>query len=428
MRVVIKCEELPPRRALRTKPRRLKASQRHDLFRELHSLRVFESWWREFTTAEAQLGTDSTKLIFVHYHRIIISTMRRKLTINFGRSILPKIRPGLLARLPRSIRKLSRGGRIFIITDSNVLRLHGRAFHRALSLEGLDATVLEISPGEGSKSVRTLSALQTQLLTHGADRKSLVVLLGGGVVGDVGGFAAATVLRGIPYVQVPTTLLAQVDSSIGGKVGINHALGKNLVGAFAQPLAVFADPAVLQTLPLREIRNGLAEVVKIAFACDSGFFRWLERHSRTLGKPDPSILTFIVRKSATLKTSIVKRDLKDEGIRKILNFGHTVGHALEASSGYRLPHGMAVSVGMLREARVAVSLGLLKQGDYDRLRQLLHACRLPVENPRSFNRSAFERALGFDKKMVREKMILPLPVRVGRMRSSVEVTRELLLG
>jgi len=342
--------------------------------------------------------------------------------------MLPRIGAGLLARLPRSIKKLSRGGRTFVITDSNVLRLHGRAFHRALTLEGLDATVLEISPGEGSKSVRTLSALQTQLLAHGADRKSLVVLLGGGVVGDVGGFAAATVLRGIPYIQVPTTLLAQVDSSIGGKVGINHALGKNLVGVFAQPLAVFTDPGLLQTLPVREIRNGLAEVVKIAFACDSGFFRWLERHSRTLGRPEPAILTFIVRKSAALKASIVREDVKDEGIRRILNFGHTVGHALEASSGYRLPHGMAVSVGMLREARVAVSLGLLKQGDYDRLRRLLRACGLPIENPRGFNRSAFQKALGFDKKRVRDRMLLPLPVRVGKMRSAVEVTRDLLLG
>jgi 3-dehydroquinate synthase len=331
------------------------------------------------------------------------------------------VEEGLFPRLPRLIRSLVRGERVFLITDSNVRRILGAKVHRSFVLAGIDIVLVEIPPGEMSKSQKILSSIQNQLLLHGINRRSLILALGGGVVGDIAGFAAATVLRGVRYVHVPTSLLAQVDSSIGGKVGINHRIGKNLIGAFHQPTGIFTDPALLHTLPVAEFRNGLAEVVKIAFACDPAFFQWLEKNTAKIRKANRTILKRLVKRSASLKLSIVQRDERDEGIRKILNFGHSIGHALEVASGYTISHGSAVAMGMVVEAGIAVEMGLLKKSDFSRLVRLLGLFGLPTEFPPLKKKSIFLTALSLDKKNSTGAQRFALPRGIGKMVPDVKI-------
>jgi 3-dehydroquinate synthase len=354
--------------------------------------------------------------------------VRRSISVRLpgdrDRSYRIHLQPGLLSELPDRIAGEARGNGLFVITDSTVERLYGRRFHQALGSRVPGAVMLDIPPGEPSKTFRYYSSLLGQLLAERIQRRSLIVALGGGVVGDIGGFVAATVLRGVRVVQVPTTLLAQVDSSVGGKVGIDHRLGKNLIGAFHQPAAVYIDPEVLKTLPVLEFRNGLAEIVKIALALDGGLFRKIERNLGRITKTETSLLADLIAGAVSLKAAVVMRDEFETGLRKTLNLGHTVGHAIESAMGYKITHGAAVAMGLASEARIAVRMGLLSPRELERILRVLRGLKLPLTVPREVQRSKFAARLAIDKKAVAGKTQFVLPAGIGVSAIGVEVPTE----
>ncbi len=337
------------------------------------------------------------------------------------RSYKVTVSAGILKRLPGILARTWPGRRLFVITDNHVGRLYGRTLLRGLVSAGADSVLLEFKQGEQSKNAGTAYLLHTQLLRGGARRDSLVVALGGGVVGDLAGYVAATVLRGISLIQVPTTLLAQVDSSVGGKVGIDHPVGKNLIGAFHQPVAVFIDPTVLSTLPEEEFRNGLAEIAKIAAGLDVTFFGRLEKMAPGLRKTDAKQLSWLIARAVGLKAAVVEKDEFESGLRKVLNLGHTIGHAVEASSGYTIKHGAAVAIGMAAESAIAVRLGLMPEGDRERLMDTLHALKLPTAFPRIQKREHFLAALAADKKSRADGIRFVLPSALGSSALDVDV-------
>lgn len=333
---------------------------------------------------------------------------------------------GVFARLPEEIAQIGRSGPVFICTDSTVLRLYGRRLQAALSRVGIASTLVSFPPGEQSKTSQVMEGLYSAMLSVGVTRGSLCIALGGGVVGDVAGFASSTMLRGIRLVQVPTTLLAQVDSSVGGKVGIDRAEGKNLVGSFYNPSAVFIDPGLLATLPPREYRNGLAEIVKIAAALDAAFFRRLERAAAHLTRRRRATLEEAIHAAVALKAAVVRRDERESGLRKSLNLGHTLGHALEAQSGYRLKHGEAVAAGLAGECAIAGRLGLLSPRDAERILSLLRSLGLPWRVGKIRDRERFWRALALDKKSDQAGLRFVLPASVGRCAIGVQVRPEVI--
>lgn len=317
---------------------------------------------------------------------------------------------GILDRAGALVRDALGGGtRAIVVTDENVGPRHARRLKRSLRAAGWRVGILTLPPGERHKNAATMESLWIRLVASGIDRKTPVLALGGGVVGDLAGFAAATILRGVPLVQVPTTLVAQVDSAIGGKTGFDLAAGKNLVGAFKQPVLTLVDPTVLATLPARELRAGLAEVVKYGAIADAAFFALLESLSpRPL---TPAMLERIVRRCVELKAAVVERDPEERGVRVILNFGHTAGHALEAASRYRVRHGEAVAAGMVAEAEWACEQGLCSPRDVERLTGILSRMGLPVSLP-SLGASRF---LMTDKKRAGAALRIPLLRRIGRV-------------
>lgn len=289
---------------------------------------------------------------------------------------------GLLGE-PALFAPVARGRRVAVVTNTVVGPLYLDAVMGALEEAGATAPVrVLIEDGEAAKSWATLDRVIDALLAARLGRDALVVALGGGVVGDLAGFAAAVYQRGVPFLQVPTTLLAQVDSSVGGKTAINHARGKNMVGAFHQPLAVIADVGTLSTLPDRELRAGVAEVIKHGLILDREFLEWLERHLDALLARDPVALGHAVRRSCELKAQVVAADERESGLRAILNFGHTFGHAIEAGVGYgEWLHGEAVATGMVMAAELSVLAGTLARVDAERIRALIARAGLPVRGP-----------------------------------------------
>ena len=303
---------------------------------------------------------------------------------------------GLLDRAGQLIAPVLREPRVFLVVDANLLDTpHPERLAASLATADIAVETLAVPPGEGSKSFAGLERLIDGLLERGIERRSTILALGGGVVGDLAGFAAAIVLRGVDYVQLPTTLLAQVDSAVGGKTGIDTARGKNLVGAFKQPRAVVADTSALDSLPLRELRAGYAEIVKYGCIRDAAFFAWLEEHGGKLLAGDPEARATAVRRSLEIKAAIVARDEREEsGERALLNFGHTFAHAYEALAGYgsRLLHGEAVAIGMVAAARLSARLGLAPETDARRLERHLEASGLPI-SPRALGLSFAPEAL-----------------------------------
>jgi 3-dehydroquinate synthase len=268
--------------------------------------------------------------------------------------------------------------------------------------------------GEDHKNWRTLDRIYAALLGAHADRRTVLVAVGGGVVGDMAGFAAATYQRGCAHLQVPTTLLAQVDSSVGGKTAINHPLGKNMIGAFHQPVAVIADTATLASLPPREYAAGLAEVIKYGAIVDIGFLEWLERHAAALVARDPAAVAYAIRRSCEIKADIVARDERETGARALLNFGHTFGHAIESAAGYgHWLHGEAVALGMVLAARYSVREGRMPQADTARLEALLGRVGLPVESP-AYPIDTWLDYMGRDKKNEDGRITLILLDGLGR--------------
>ncbi|KAG0165542.1 hypothetical protein DFQ30_008319 [Apophysomyces sp. BC1015] len=275
-----------------------------------------------------------------------------------------------------------RGTSVAVVTNTTVEPLYGARVRAALESLGKRVRMIVLPDGEEHKSWQTLNRVFDALLEQHADRKVTLVALGGGVIGDMTGFAAACYMRGVRFIQVPTTLLAQVDSSVGGKTGINHPLGKNMIGAFYQPQAVIADIGTLGTLPRRELAAGLAEVIKTAAIADPAFFDWIEAKIDALNGRDASALAQAVKRSCELKARVVAADEREGGLRAILNFGHTFGHAIEAGLGYgQWLHGEAVGCGMVMAADLSVRLGLLDSASRARLVRLIDAARLPTHAP-----------------------------------------------
>lgn len=303
-----------------------------------------------------------------------------------------------------------------IITDDNVDSLYAEPIAEALVEAGAEVDILSAEAGEQSKAPEVAAELWDQMLDHGTDRTSIVVAVGGGVVGDLAGFVAATFARGLRFVQVPTTLLAQVDSSVGGKVGINLAGGKNMVGAFWQPRGVVIDVDVLETLPVREYRAGLAEVVKYGVIQDADFFTYLEQNVQPVLAREPAVLRHIVQRCCRLKADVVEQDEREEtGLRAILNYGHTFGHALEAATGYdQLLHGEGVAIGMMCAARLAQRLERVDEAFVERQSKLLGALGLPLELPDVDHEELVE-LMYRDKKAERGQLRFVLPTRLGHV-------------
>ncbi len=323
------------------------------------------------------------------------------------------IAPGALAQLPALVASRWKGRSIYVITDTHVNRLYGRSVMRGLVAAGVDPLLIDVPAGEESKSIDVYYAVLTALLENKVRRGSVIIALGGGVVGDLAGFAAASVLRGVEFVQVPTSLLAQVDSSVGGKVGIDHEMGKNLIGAFHQPSLVVIDPDVLKTLPVREFRNGLAEVIKIAAALDKKFFAMLARGARALRASNTAMMTRVIATSVGLKAAVVEKDEREAGLRKVLNLGHTLGHAIETASGFSLRHGETVAIGMVLEGRMAVTMGLLSIADLMKMKALLEAAGLPTRIPGKLDMQRVHSSLALDKKGKDGMPLFVLPKAIG---------------
>ena len=274
------------------------------------------------------------------------------------------------------------GNSVTIVTNETVEPLYGDRLRATLAPLGKEVSTVVLPDGEAFKHWETLNRIFDALLGAKADRKTTLIALGGGVIGDMTGFAAACYMRGVPFIQVPTTLLSQVDSSVGGKTGINHPLGKNMIGAFYQPQAVIADIGTLRTLPERELAAGIAEIIKTAAIADAAFFEWLEQNIEALRGCDPAALAYAVKRSCEVKASVVAADEREGGLRAILNFGHTFGHAIEAGLGYgEWLHGEAVGCGMVMAADLSVRLGHLDEAVRGRLVALIAAARLPTRAP-----------------------------------------------
>ncbi len=323
---------------------------------------------------------------------------------------------GLIPRLGELVRRvLPRARRALVITDANVAQHYGSTARAALEEAGFATTVAKVPPGEGSKSLAQAFNLYTSCVNAGLERSSVIVALGGGVVGDLAGFVAATYLRGIPFVQVPTTLLAQVDSSVGGKTGVDLPQGKNLVGAFHQPSLVVADLEVLQTLPRRELVAGLAEVIKHAVIRDPGFLHFLESHAEDILALNPAVMGAVVERNCLIKAEVVAADERENGLRAILNFGHTLGHAVEASMGFgKWLHGECVAVGMVAATNIARKAGILQEPDLPtRLERLLQRLGLPTRLPPELAPAALMPLMQRDKKVQDGRIRWVLPVRAG---------------
>jgi 3-dehydroquinate synthase len=304
----------------------------------------------------------------------------------------------ILDRMGLVITKKNWASRYIIITDSNVSPLHGDRVQAALKEMGLKVDQIDFPAGEASKNIQTIFSIIHRMIEVGADRTSALIALGGGVVGDITGFVASIYMRGIPYIQVPTTLLAQVDSSIGGKTAIDLPQGKNILGTFHQPKGVFIDLAFLKTLPPREFGNGLAEIVKCGIIDDPELLSLLEKEAEAIRNQDMILLEKIIARTCRIKKGIVEIDEMETGLRRILNFGHTIGHAIEAESGYSISHGEAVSVGMVAAANISDRLKYLPSEDRERIRSLIRMIGLTDRIPPTLSTDGVSSRIKRDKK------------------------------
>ncbi|PZU98752.1 MAG: 3-dehydroquinate synthase [Pseudanabaena sp.] len=322
-----------------------------------------------------------------------------------------------------------KSNKVLVVSNPVIYKYYGETVNASLSDAGFSSTSLILPAGERFKTANSLQKIYDAALNHRLERSSLIVALGGGVIGDMSGYAAATWLRGIDLIQVPTTLLAMVDSAIGGKTGINHPHGKNLIGAFHQPRLVWVDPEVLKTLPAREFRSAMAEVIKYGVIWDRDLFELLANCDRLdqLRYVKPDLLQSILYRCAKAKAEIVSKDEKEGNLRAILNYGHTVGHAIESVTNYRLyNHGEAVGLGMVIAGAIAVDLGLWTQQDQDQQMLLITKARLPQTLPSGIDLDAIAASLSTDKKVEAGKVRFILPTAIGSAELSDRVTTELV--
>jgi len=342
----------------------------------------------------------------------------RTVSVQLGsRSYAIKIAPSLLQTLGGECTRLKLGDRCAIITDRNAGKFFARTVFDSLVRKGFSPLLITVAAGETAKSLRTVEKCYDQLAAHRLERKSFIIALGGGVVGDLAGFVAASYLRGIPFVQLPTTLLAQVDSSVGGKTGVNLHAGKNLVGAFYQPRLVLCDLRTLETLPEREYRAGLAEVIKYGIIYDAPLFARLERDLPKILRRDETALSPVIARCCEIKAEVVSQDETERGLRAILNFGHTIGHAIENSFGYgKYLHGEAIAIGQVVEAKISEKILGLPEGETRRIESLFRQAGLPVQIKFSgAQRKKFFDAMRLDKKAKDGEVQFVLARKIGKV-------------
>ena len=326
------------------------------------------------------------------------------------------IQPGLLSQVARRLERLGVQGQVGLVMDRNVARHYAKTVQHSLSRIGIEAVPIVLPPGESSKTLKSVEHMLDVLASHRFERHSLLLALGGGVVGDLTGFAAAIYQRGMPFIQIPTTLVAQVDSSVGGKTGVDHALGKNLIGAFHQPQAVWIDPETLKTLPTREWKAGLAEVIKYGIIADEPFFNFLERAMPALQRRQPKAVAAVIKRSCEIKAEVVAADERESDFRRILNYGHTLGHAFEALGGYHsLIHGEAVGIGLVQEADLACYQGMCDRTVVERIRHMVRAAGLDDGIP-DWPSAKVWQAMLHDKKVLRGQVIGVWPEKIGQVR------------
>lgn len=340
----------------------------------------------------------------------------KEVFIDLGqRSYKIVIGQGLMDRVGPLVAGLRTGRKVLMVTNPTVANLYASQVEESLAREGFDIVRAEVPDGEQYKTLQSAEMLYDRAFSAGLDRNCPVVALGGGVVGDLTGFVAATYMRGVPFVQIPTTLLAQVDSSVGGKVAVNHPKGKNIIGAFYQPAIVISDTDTLRTLDTREVRSGLAEVIKYGIIKDADFYAWLEQNIHGVLALEPAAMAYIIEQSCINKARVVEQDETEQGQRAILNLGHTVGHAIEALAGYgRYSHGEAVSIGTAVAARMAVNMGLLNEAEESRIIRLLKMSGLPLGIPGDIATTDIIDSIYGDKKTQDGEITFILPQRIGK--------------
>ncbi|MDD4923868.1 MAG: 3-dehydroquinate synthase [Dehalococcoidales bacterium] len=319
---------------------------------------------------------------------------------------------GLLDRTADLLCEAVFAKKYIIVTNPTVDKLFGNKVKENLSTRNLPLDLLTVPDGEKYKSLDSAGSLYEGLTACFAERGTPILALGGGVIGDLAGFVAATYMRGVPLIQIPTTLLAQVDSSIGGKVAVDHGKLKNKIGAFYQPHLVISDTDTLRTLPQKEFANGMAEVIKSAVIRDISFFIFIKENLTAIMKQGGDIIEDMVFRAAAIKASIVMQDERDTGLRNILNFGHTIGHAIESVSKFKISHGQAVAIGMIAEAKIARSMGTFEKYELEELEKLISHCGLPTRMP-EIDRSSILRAMQHDKKIASGKIRFALPRNIG---------------
>ena len=351
----------------------------------------------------------------------------KELTVGLDERSYPIIiRQGLLDEIGNELQRNPFAKRYGVIADDHVAALFGERLLASLKNNGIEAEMITFAQGEGSKNLATVAELSSSLARSGFDRKDGLLALGGGVTGDITGFVAACYMRSIPFAQVPTTLLAQVDSSVGGKTGVDIPEGKNLVGAFYQPKAVYIDSQILQQLPENELLNGLAEVIKYGVIYDRDFFNFLEMSRKDILALDLKVLEVVIARCCKIKAAIVEADEKESDLRRILNFGHTIGHAVEAVSEYRLAHGLCVAMGMVAAAELAVLKGILDSREKERIKNQIYEFGLPVTIPLEYDRARIQEYLLTDKKTIGGKVFFVLPTKIGKVIITDEVDVELI--
>ena len=345
------------------------------------------------------------------------------LTVGLGQRSYPIfIEDGMLEKVGADLARRNIASRYVVIADEYVATLYSSTLMASLENAGITAELVTFPRGEISKNLQVFAGLSSRLAQIGIDRSSGIIALGGGVTGDLAGFLASSYMRGIPFVQVPTTLLSQVDSSVGGKTGVDIPEGKNLVGAFYQPQAVYIDTAVLTTLPIEELLGGIAEVIKYGVIWDYDFYCFMERNLDAILALNPSIIQEMVHTCCTIKAEVVAKDEREADLRRILNFGHTIGHAVEAASDYSLIHGHAVAIGMVAALRLAVATGLCKRKEAGRIATLIHAFGLPTEIPEEMDRNRIKAYIKTDKKSIGGAVHYVLPTTIGEVIITREVT------
>lgn len=343
------------------------------------------------------------------------------------RSYWIKIETGLLSRAGQELLAVARRPKLAVVAQRRVWDLWGERFSASLKACGADWSVHTVPNGEAAKTLNWLHRLYSGFARAGVDRRSMVVAFGGGAVGDLAGFAAATWMRGVDFAQIPTTLLAQVDASVGGKVAVNITEGKNLVGAFWQPRVVLMDPMTLETLPPRDLRSGLAEVIKYGVILDADFLDFICRNRRALLGLRPMEVSRALKRCCELKASVVRRDERESGMRVVLNYGHTVGHAVEAVAGYRgFRHGETVAIGMVAANELAKRTGRMTAADAEHVRAVISDYGLPCKVPANLPADRLVEAMGLDKKASEGRLRFVLPIRLGEVVVADDVTPEMV--